>query len=61
MKNKDLEKIMTKAEIEYENMKDTIHEQYDTLKKIKQIVNNDKVSGIEAKLMIKDILEGKKW
>ena len=30
-----------------------------TLDKIKDIVNNEKVSGIEAKLMIKDILEGK--
>lgn len=30
------------------------------LDKIKDIVNNEKVSGIEAKLMIKDILEEKK-
>ena len=32
-----------------------------TLDKIKDIVNNEKVSGIEAKLMIKDILEERKW
>ena len=31
-----------------------------TLDKIKDIVNNEKVSGIEAKLMIKDILEERK-
>lgn len=30
------------------------------LDKIKDIVNNEKVSGIEAKLMIKDILEERK-
>ena len=29
------------------------------LDKIKKIIDNEKVSGIEAKLMIKDILEGK--
>ena len=31
------------------------------LDKIKDIVNNEKITGIEAKLMIKDILEEKKW
>lgn len=31
-----------------------------TLDKIKDIVNNEKITGIEAKLMIKDILEEKK-
>lgn len=30
-----------------------------TLDKIKKIIENEKVSGIEAKLMIKDILEEK--
>ena len=30
------------------------------LDKIKDIVNNEKITGIEAKLMIKDILEEKK-
>lgn len=29
-----------------------------TLDKIKKIVDNEKITGIEAKLMIKDILEG---
>lgn len=28
------------------------------LDKIKKIINNEKITGIEAKLMIKDILEG---
>lgn len=28
-----------------------------TLDKIKKIINNEKITGIEAKLMIKDILE----
>lgn len=28
------------------------------LEKIKKIVDNEKITGIEAKLMIKDILEG---
>ena len=32
-----------------------------TLDKIKNIIGNEKVSGIEAKLMIKDILEERKW
>ena len=32
-----------------------------TLDKIKSIIGNEKVSGIEAKLMIKDILEERKW
>lgn len=36
----------------------TIEEQNNKLEKIKEIVNNDKICGIEAKLMIKDILEG---
>lgn len=31
------------------------------LNKIKDIVNNEKITGIEAKLMIKDILEERKW
>lgn len=31
-----------------------------TLDKIKNIIGNEKVSGIEAKLMIKDILEERK-
>lgn len=31
------------------------------LDKIKDIVNNEKITGIEAKLMIKDILEERKW
>lgn len=56
---KEYEKKVEQAEWTYERMKDTIHDQYDILKKIKDIVNNDKVSGIEAKLMIKDILEDK--
>lgn len=29
----------------------------ETLDKIKKIINNEKITGIEAKLMIKDILE----
>lgn len=29
------------------------------LQEIKKIINNEKITGIEAKLMIKDILEGK--
>jgi hypothetical protein len=29
------------------------------LERIKEIVNNDKITGIEAKMMIKDLLEGK--
>lgn len=37
----------------------TIEEQNKKLYKIKEIVNNEKICGIEAKLMIKDILEGK--
>lgn len=31
----------------------------ETLQKIKTIINNEKITGIEAKLMIKDILEEK--
>lgn len=38
----------------------TEQELRETLDKIKKIINNEKVSGIEAKLMIKDILEEKK-
>ena len=30
-----------------------------TLEKIQKIVDNEKITGIEAKLMIKDMLEGK--
>lgn len=30
-----------------------------TLEKIRTIINNEKITGIEAKLMIKDILEEK--
>lgn len=30
----------------------------ETLHKIKDIVDNEKITGIEAKLMIKDILDG---
>ena len=30
----------------------------ETLERIKKIVDNEKITGIEAKLMIKDILEG---
>ena len=30
-----------------------------TLEKIQKIVDNEKITGIEARLMIKDILEGK--
>lgn len=30
-----------------------------TLEKIRAIINNEKITGIEAKLMIKDILEEK--
>ena len=37
----------------------TEQELREILDKIKKIIDNEKVSGIEAKLMIKDILEGK--
>lgn len=35
----------------------TNKELIDILNKIKNIVNNEKISGIEAKLIIKDILD----
>ena len=38
----------------------TEEELRETLDKIKKIIDNEKVSGIEAKLMIKDILEDRK-
>jgi thermostable 8-oxoguanine DNA glycosylase len=52
------EKLKNSTEF-VDELKDTIHDQFDKLQRIKKIVNNEKVSGIEAKLMIKDILEGR--
>lgn len=40
-----------------ESCRDETLRHRETLDKIKKIVDNEKVSGIEAKLMIKDILE----
>ena len=37
-------------------LKTYIEEHRDKINKIKEIVNNDKISGIEAKMIIKDIL-----
>lgn len=44
-------------DVNSKTLKDYIKEQRETLEEIKNIVNNDKVSGIEAKLIIKDLLE----
>lgn len=38
-------------------LKQYIKDKRETIKRIKEIVNNDKITGIEAKLIIKDILE----
>ena len=38
---------------------DTNKYYYKTLEKIQKIVDNEKITGIEARLMIKDVLEGK--
>lgn len=43
-----------------EDWRDEALRHRETLDKIKKIIDNEKVSGIEAKLMIKDILEEKK-
>lgn len=58
------EKDYVKAEVTYDRLKDLVHEQRfeinkleDVLKNVKKIVNNDKISGIEAKIMIKELLE----
>lgn len=49
---KYIEKIVDKKDKE-------IKELSETFQKIKTIINNEKITGIEAKLMIKDILEEK--
>ena len=36
---------------------DYVNETRDLIKNIKELVNNDKVSGIEAKMIIKDLLD----
>ena len=36
-----------------------LDEKDELLQKIQKIVDNEKITGIEAKLMIKDVLEGK--
>ena len=38
-------------------LKQYIKDKRTTIKRIKEIVNNEKITGIEAKLIIKDILE----
>ena len=38
-------------------LKQYIKDKRELIKRIKEIVNNDKIAGIEAKLIIKDILE----
>lgn len=38
-------------------LKQYIKDKRETIKRIKEIVNNDKITGIEAKLIIKDMLE----
>ena len=42
----------------YYEYKEESEELKKILEKIKKIVDNEKITGIEAKLMIKDILEG---
>ena len=36
---------------------DEINKLNNTINKIKEIINNDKITGIEAKLLIKNLLE----
>ena len=38
-------------------LKQYIKDKRTTIKRIKEIVNNDKITGIEAKLIIKDMLD----
>ena len=38
-------------------LKEYIKDQRDTIAEIKRIVNDDKITGIEGKLIIKDLLE----
>lgn len=38
-------------------LKQYIKDKRELIKRIKEIVNNDKITGIEAKLIIKDMLE----
>lgn len=43
-------------DVNSKKLKDYINSLEDTLDQINKLVNNDKVSGIEAKLIIKDLL-----
>ena len=43
---------------QYAELECEIEKRDNTLSKIKSIIDNEKITGIEAKLMIKDILEG---
>lgn len=61
--NKEIEKLMSIVSEGQDSEQRREIERYiinlkNTLDKIKQIINNEKITGIEAKLMIKDILEG---
>ena len=38
-------------------LKQYIKDKRELIKRIKEIINNDKITGIEAKLIIKDMLE----
>lgn len=60
--NKEIEKLMSVVSEGQDSEQRREIERYiinleNTLDKIKKIIENEKVSGIEAKLMIKDILE----
>ena len=39
MSDEDLEKIMIKADSDYEKMKDTIHEQHEEINRLNNIIN----------------------
>lgn len=43
--------------LDFENMRYKLGNYENRLQRIKKIVDNEKITGIEAKLMIKDILE----
>lgn len=52
---------MNEDQFEEELYQEYLYFKYkDIVDKIKEIVNNEKITGIEAKLMIKDILEERK-